>query len=159
MTMVFNHFRGILGANEASKINQIPRKIDAKRRPKLGFNFFTILRSSGSLERPSSITSKGVLRLPRLSVQSEKITTKTSQKPSFSLPKSSPNRVQVVFKTASESTTIFYSILKGFGRPKWSHVGAMLTPKIPQNSTKIDVRNEVEKMMKNVKKNRRRQSP
>ena len=120
------------------------------------FNEFSlILRSSESLERPSGITNKGVLRLPRLSVQSEKITTKTSQKPSFSLPKSSPKRVQVVFKTASESTTIFYSILMCFGRPKWCHVGAMLTPKIPQNSTKIDVRNEVAKMMEKCKKNSR----
>ena len=117
------------------------------------FNEFSlILRSSESLERPSGITSKGVLKLPRLSVQNEKITTKTSQKPSFSFPKSSPNRVQDGFKTASESTTIFYSILMRFGRPKWCHVGAMLTPKIPQNSTKIDVRNEVAKMMEKSEK-------
>ena len=114
------------------------------------FNEFSlILRSSESLE------SKGVLKLPRLSVQNEKITTKTSQKPSFSFPKSSPNRVQDGFKTASESTTIFCSILMRFGKPKWCHVGAMLTPKIPQNLTKIDVRNEVAKMMEKCAKKSR----
>ena len=118
-------------------------------------DFFLIFRSSESRERPSGTTSKGVLKLPRLSVQNEKITTKTYQKPSFSFPKSSPNRVQDGFKTASESTTIFYSILMRFGRPKWCHVGAMLTPKIPQNSTKIDVRNEVAKMMEKCEKNSR----
>ena len=108
-------------------------------------DFFLILRSSESLERPSGTTNKGVLRLPRLSVQIDKITQKTSQKPSFSIPKSSQNRVQDAFKAESESTANSYSIPMRFGMPKWCHVGAMLTPKTAQNSIKIDVRNGVTK--------------
>ena len=150
-SLAFNHgFYTILmpssvptGPPKSTKIHEksMPRGTPSWALIFSGFfiDFSLILRSSETLERPSGTTNKGVLRLPRLSVQIDKIIQKTFQKSSFSIPKSSQNRVQDVFKTASESTTISNSLLMRFGRPKCCHVGTMLRPKIPQKSTKIEV--------------------
>ena len=139
-----NDVRGIFGANKASQIHQNPWKIDAKRRPQLGFNFlwifqwfffdFAIFREPWKAFRyykQRSFEASTAFR--KNQKKHNKNIPTTFIFPPKIFPKSCPSRVQDGIRIHNDFLFDFERLWKAKMVPCWTHVEAQDTTKFDQN--------------------------